>query len=102
METNQAMLASHKETLAKKLEGYERMLGKSPYLAGEKITLADLFHLPYGQKAIDVRQLASVTWTILTVCSAGGWSAGTDRWYLAKCGEVVEGDLGVGELDKAR
>ncbi|RAK95979.1 cytochrome P450 [Aspergillus ibericus CBS 121593] len=30
------------------LEGYERVLSKQPYLAGEAVTLADLAHLPYG------------------------------------------------------
>lgn len=30
------------------LEGYERILSKQPYLAGDKVTLADLYHLPYG------------------------------------------------------
>ncbi|KZV99257.1 glutathione S-transferase [Exidia glandulosa HHB12029] len=36
------------EKLDVKLQGYERMLSKSKYLAGDTITLADLFHLPYG------------------------------------------------------
>ncbi|CAE6442946.1 hypothetical protein ACGC1H_007602 [Rhizoctonia solani] len=31
-----------------KLEGYERVLSKQKYLAGDSFTLADLFHLPYG------------------------------------------------------
>ncbi|GLI80329.1 hypothetical protein PoHVEF18_008683 [Penicillium ochrochloron] len=30
------------------LEGYERVLSKQPYLAGDKLSLADLYHLPYG------------------------------------------------------
>ncbi|KAL4869219.1 hypothetical protein BDV12DRAFT_208660 [Aspergillus spectabilis] len=30
------------------LEGYERILSRQPYLAGDKVTLADLYHLPYG------------------------------------------------------
>jgi glutathione S-transferase len=29
--------------------GYERILSKQKYLAGDNVTLADLFHLPYGQ-----------------------------------------------------
>ncbi|TRM70260.1 thioredoxin-like protein [Schizophyllum amplum] len=36
------------DTLGKKLEGYEVILGKQKYLAGDEITLADLFHIPYG------------------------------------------------------
>ncbi|KAJ7727393.1 glutathione S-transferase [Mycena metata] len=34
-------------TLDKTLEGYEVILGKHRYLAGDTLTLADLFHLPY-------------------------------------------------------
>ncbi|KAL2813465.1 glutathione S-transferase [Aspergillus cavernicola] len=30
------------------LQGYERVLSKQPYLAGDNMTLADLYHLPYG------------------------------------------------------
>ncbi|EJD00510.1 glutathione S-transferase [Fomitiporia mediterranea MF3/22] len=40
--------AEHISTLEKKLEGYERILGKQKYLAGNERTLADLLHLPYG------------------------------------------------------
>ncbi|KAJ6618772.1 glutathione S-transferase [Mycena sp. CBHHK59/15] len=29
------------------LEGYERILAKTKYLAGDEVTLADLFHVPY-------------------------------------------------------
>ncbi|KDQ60136.1 hypothetical protein JAAARDRAFT_174156 [Jaapia argillacea MUCL 33604] len=38
----------HAKTLNAKLDGYEKILSKQKYLAGEEITLADLFHLPYG------------------------------------------------------
>ncbi|KAF9459959.1 glutathione S-transferase [Collybia nuda] len=34
--------------LAAKLEAYDAILGKQKFLAGNEITLADLFHLPYG------------------------------------------------------
>ncbi|KAK7060440.1 hypothetical protein VNI00_001205 [Paramarasmius palmivorus] len=36
--------------LSEKLDGYEAILGKHRYLAGDikELTLADLFHLPYG------------------------------------------------------
>ncbi|CAE7051139.1 unnamed protein product [Rhizoctonia solani] len=36
------------DTLNAKMEGYERILSKQKYLAGDNFTLADLFHLPYG------------------------------------------------------
>ncbi|CAE6414497.1 unnamed protein product [Rhizoctonia solani] len=37
------------DSLNAKMEGYERILSKQKYLAGENFTLADLFHLPYGR-----------------------------------------------------
>ncbi|KAI0696179.1 glutathione transferase [Cytidiella melzeri] len=42
-----------KETLAileSKLKVYDVILGKQKYLAGDELTLADLFHLPYGTR----------------------------------------------------
>jgi glutathione S-transferase len=33
-----------------KLAGYEAILSKHKFLAGEEVTLADLYHLPYGSK----------------------------------------------------
>ncbi|EEC00068.1 hypothetical protein MPER_00071 [Moniliophthora perniciosa FA553] len=36
------------EALEAKLKAYEVILGKQKYLGGNEITLADLFHLPYG------------------------------------------------------
>lgn len=36
------------KSLKSKLEAYEVILGKQKFLAGEEVTLADLFHLPYG------------------------------------------------------
>ncbi|KZV66911.1 thioredoxin-like protein [Peniophora sp. CONT] len=43
-ELGDALLAS----LESKLEGYEKLLSKQKYLAGDEITLADLYHLTYG------------------------------------------------------
>ncbi|KAG8945085.1 hypothetical protein FRC04_001246 [Tulasnella sp. 424] len=40
----------HVETLNAKIDGYERMLTKHKYLAGDEITLADLWHLPFGEE----------------------------------------------------
>jgi len=34
--------------LESKLDGYEAILGRQKYLAGDEVTLADLFHLPHG------------------------------------------------------
>ncbi|CAE6507728.1 unnamed protein product [Rhizoctonia solani] len=36
-------------TLNSKMDGYERILSKQKYLAGDTFTLADLFHQPYCQ-----------------------------------------------------
>ncbi|KAF8896024.1 glutathione S-transferase [Infundibulicybe gibba] len=38
----------HITMLAAKLTGYDAILGRQKYLAGDTLTLADLFHLPYG------------------------------------------------------
>ncbi|KAF8645498.1 hypothetical protein AX16_007783 [Volvariella volvacea WC 439] len=43
-----AAWAQHNAMLNAKLDAYERILSKQKYLAGDEITLADLFHVPYG------------------------------------------------------
>ncbi|KAJ7258168.1 glutathione S-transferase [Mycena rebaudengoi] len=48
LETNKAQLEENIKTLSAKLDAYEVILGKQKYLAGDEVTLADLFHLPYG------------------------------------------------------
>ncbi|KAJ7205907.1 glutathione S-transferase [Mycena rebaudengoi] len=48
METNKANLEENLKTLSAKLDVYEAILGKQKYLAGNEVTLVDLFHLPYG------------------------------------------------------
>jgi len=40
--------STHFENMSKKLDGYERILTKTKWLAGDEITLADLFHLPHA------------------------------------------------------
>ncbi|KIP01414.1 hypothetical protein PHLGIDRAFT_113065 [Phlebiopsis gigantea 11061_1 CR5-6] len=47
-ETNETILERHTTALDAKLDGYEAILSKQKYLAGNEVTLADLFHLPYG------------------------------------------------------
>jgi glutathione S-transferase len=42
--------------LNQRLEGYERLLSRQPYLAGEELTLADLFHMPNGLQVLQVRR----------------------------------------------
>jgi glutathione S-transferase len=50
---NPAVIAAGKALWASKLDAYEKILEHRPYLSGNNVTLADLFHLPYGQKLID-------------------------------------------------
>ncbi|KAH7922081.1 glutathione S-transferase [Leucogyrophana mollusca] len=47
-QTDEARVAELATTLNAKLDGYEAILGKQKYLAGDNLTLADLFHLPAG------------------------------------------------------
>ena len=47
-EADQEKVASFKQQLNANLNIYEKILSKQPYLAGDRFTLADLFHLPYG------------------------------------------------------
>jgi glutathione S-transferase len=46
--TDEALVAALAKTLEGKLAGYEAILSKQKYLAGDEITLADLSHLPHG------------------------------------------------------
>lgn len=46
--TDEARVKELYETLDAKLNAYDKLLSKQKYLAGEQITLADLYHLPYG------------------------------------------------------
>ncbi|KAJ7785528.1 glutathione S-transferase [Mycena olivaceomarginata] len=46
--SNKAVFDELIETLSAKLDAYETILGNQRYLAGNEVTLADLFHIPYG------------------------------------------------------
>ncbi|KAG8901335.1 hypothetical protein FRC01_009878, partial [Tulasnella sp. 417] len=37
------------DTLSAKLDGYERILSKQKYLAGDELTIVDLWHIPYAE-----------------------------------------------------
>ncbi|KAG1781760.1 glutathione S-transferase [Suillus placidus] len=52
--TDEARAKSLQGQLSAKLDAYDVILGKQKYLAGNDITLADLFHLPYGAVVLDV------------------------------------------------
>lgn len=45
---DEALVAKLTTKLEGTLAGYERILSQQKYLTGDKVTLADLFHLPYG------------------------------------------------------
>ncbi|KAG8977059.1 hypothetical protein FRC05_002580 [Tulasnella sp. 425] len=49
--TDEDKFQKHVEALNAKLDGYDRMLTKTKYLAGDEITLVDLWHLPHGEIA---------------------------------------------------
>ncbi|KAG8919197.1 hypothetical protein FRC00_011633, partial [Tulasnella sp. 408] len=49
--TNEAAYQRNLDILNAKLDGYERILSKQKYLAGDELTLADLWHLPYSDVA---------------------------------------------------
>jgi len=46
---NQETAATLKSELSKRLDVYEKILSKQPYIAGDKFTLVDIFHIPYGE-----------------------------------------------------
>ncbi|KAJ7146949.1 glutathione S-transferase-like protein [Mycena epipterygia] len=48
MPTDPESVPPQVEILDKKLDAYNVILGKQRYLAGDSLTLADLFHLPYA------------------------------------------------------
>ncbi|KAG8681686.1 hypothetical protein FRC11_000790 [Ceratobasidium sp. 423] len=53
-QTDEKLVRQCIEALNTKMEGYERILTKHKYLAGDSFTLADLFHLPYGKHINEV------------------------------------------------
>ncbi|GMK56921.1 hypothetical protein CspeluHIS016_0307610 [Cutaneotrichosporon spelunceum] len=50
-----------KGELTKKLQGYERLLSKQKFIGGDKLTLADIFHLPYGSIVAQLGVVPSLT-----------------------------------------
>ncbi|KAK7063746.1 glutathione S-transferase [Favolaschia claudopus] len=49
LDSDQAPLDAKMETLEGRLDVYDKILAKQRYIAGDEITLADLFHLPRVQ-----------------------------------------------------
>ncbi|KAF7343258.1 Glutathione S-transferase [Mycena venus] len=48
LEADQAVIDAKLAVLDTKLDAYDKILSKQKYLAGDEITLADLFHLPHA------------------------------------------------------
>ncbi|CAF0989253.1 unnamed protein product [Rotaria sordida] len=53
---DEAKIALYREQLNAKLDVYEKILSKQPYLAGQDFTLADLFHLSYGNRLVKLNE----------------------------------------------
>jgi glutathione S-transferase len=53
LQTDEAYVNKLTEAFKGKLAAYEALLGKTKYLAGDSLTLADLFHLSYGTMLSD-------------------------------------------------
>ncbi|TCD71610.1 hypothetical protein EIP91_007357 [Steccherinum ochraceum] len=60
-EPDEAAVTKHRTALEKTLDVYENVLKKQKYLAGDSITLADLFHLPLGTLLIESAQFDILT-----------------------------------------
>ncbi|KAJ7443183.1 glutathione S-transferase [Mycena galericulata] len=50
----EALIKPSPSQLAEKMDAYEQILSKSKYLAGDHITLGDLYHLPYAHAVTNV------------------------------------------------
>ncbi|KDQ12147.1 hypothetical protein BOTBODRAFT_176672 [Botryobasidium botryosum FD-172 SS1] len=67
---DKALVAAYAEKFKSVIKSYERLLGERRFLAGDNVTLADLFHLPNGDRL----EKAGVNWT-----SFGG--PNVQRWW---------------------
>ena len=51
--SNEVAISAARTALEGKLDVYETILSHSHWLAGPNLTLADLYHIPYGAKIVD-------------------------------------------------
>ncbi|KAI9452202.1 glutathione S-transferase [Russula earlei] len=58
--TNEEHVKGLISRLESKLDGYEVLLSKQNYLAGDEVTLADLFFLPYGRVIFERLELGNL------------------------------------------
>ncbi|KAJ6498368.1 glutathione S-transferase [Mycena vitilis] len=61
MTTDQERVKGLLVTMGAKLDGYEKILSKQKYLAGETLTMADLFHLPWAYALTEKANLDLIT-----------------------------------------
>jgi hypothetical protein len=54
LEPDLANVEKHATILASRLDVYEKILSKQKYLAGDILTIADTFHLTYGDMVVNV------------------------------------------------
>ncbi|KAJ7486622.1 thioredoxin-like protein [Mycena latifolia] len=84
MTSDKATFDTLVEGLSGKLDGYEVILAKQKYIAGNEVTLADLFHLPYGtmlEKAgcnLMTTKGPNVTRWFNEICARPSWVAVKD------------------------
>lgn len=57
---DETVIQAARVTLDSKLDAYDSLLSHRRYLGGQNLTLADLYHLPLGQKIIDAGYGASL------------------------------------------
>ncbi|RXW14246.1 hypothetical protein EST38_g11606 [Candolleomyces aberdarensis] len=50
LETNEEVVEGAIQQLNVKLDVYEGILGKQAYLSGDSVTVADLYHIPFGSR----------------------------------------------------
>ena len=87
------------------LQGYERVLSQFKYIAGDKLTLADLFHLPYGTKALEVSPISPSLFLkdeqeLNIAAKTVRRGPSIDRRLIVTCSEMVERDFYLETLGK--
>ncbi|KAI0092247.1 glutathione S-transferase-like protein [Irpex rosettiformis] len=86
--TDEALVAEQVSKLEAKLEGYEAILSKQKYLAGEYVTLADLYHITFGFYIVEEGGLMLFTDEAKYPNMARWWKDITSRpaWLAVKGG----------------
>ena len=54
LKPSQDVVKCLKEAVEERLPGYEKILAKQKFLAGDELTLVDLFHLAHGTLLVEV------------------------------------------------